>query len=284
MAASLTVEEFFDPVTGTFSYLLADEAAGAAAVIDPVMGFDLPTGQCDLAPVRPIRDRIAEKGLRLDWILETHIHADHVSAAPWLKAECGGEIAIGAGVEAVQAHFSAVYTVETDVRVFDRVLAPGDTVAVGRFDGVVIAAPGHTPADCAFAFEGSIFVGDTLFAPDLGSARTDFPGGDARALYRSIQTLLAYPPDTRLYLCHDYPKGRAPQCMHSVAQHRAENIHVRDGVSEDAFVAMREARNAQLGPPRLIVPSIQLNIRAGYLPAPTAGGQRYIKWPVIAPR
>jgi len=221
--------------------------------------------------------------LRVQWILETHAHADHLSAAPYLRAHLGGRIAIGERIREVQAIFREVFNLEKELPAFDRLFADGERFAIGALAAEALHVPGHTPADMAYRIGDAVFVGDTLFMPDVGTARADFPGGDARTLYRSIRRLLALPPDTRIFVCHDYPpQGREPRWETTVAQQRAANIHVRDGVSEGEFVAMRTARDRTLEMPTLILPSIQVNIRAGELPLPEANGRSYLKIPLNA--
>jgi glyoxylase-like metal-dependent hydrolase (beta-lactamase superfamily II) len=221
--------------------------------------------------------------LRVEWILETHAHADHLSAAPYLRAQLGGRIAIGGRIREVQAIFREVFNLEKELPAFDHLFADGERFAIGALAAEAIHVPGHTPADMAYRIGDAVFVGDTLFMPDVGSARADFPGGDARTLYRSARRLLALPGETRLFMCHDYPPaGRGPRWETTVAEERAANIHLRDGVSEDEFVALRSARDRTLEMPTLILPSIQVNIRAGELPLPEANGRSYLKIPLNA--
>jgi glyoxylase-like metal-dependent hydrolase (beta-lactamase superfamily II) len=278
---------FFDPKTGTLTYLVWDPATRRAAVIDPVLDFDAKSGHVATASADKVIAAVAELGLAVDWLLETHAHADHLSASQYLKAEVGGRIAIGEHIRDVQAAFKPLFNLgpgfAADGRQFDHLFADGETFAIGSLEASVLHVPGHTPADCAYRIGDAVFVGDTLFMPDVGTARVDFPGGDAHALYRSIRRLLDLPPSTALYVCHDYPPaGRGVAWRTTVAEQRAGNLHVRDGVDEAAFVAMREARDATLDAPALILPSIQVNIRAGRLPEPDDNGIAYLRIPVDA--
>ncbi|HEX6155948.1 MAG TPA: MBL fold metallo-hydrolase [Burkholderiales bacterium] len=275
------VQAFFDPATGTVTYVVHDGAAGA--IVDPVLDYDPKSGRTSTASAERVAAFVRERGLRIDWILETHAHADHLSAAPYLRAELGGRIAIGGRIREVQAIFREVFNLEKELPGFDHLFADGERFAIGALEAEAIHVPGHTPADMAYRIGDAVFVGDTLFMPDVGTARADFPGGDARTLYRSIRRLLELPPATRLFVCHDYPpQGRAPRWQTTVAQERAANIHVRDGVSEDEFVAMRTARDRSLEMPTLLLPSIQVNIRAGELPLPEDNGRSYLKIPLNA--
>jgi glyoxylase-like metal-dependent hydrolase (beta-lactamase superfamily II) len=289
---TLAIQAFFDSVSSTFSYLV-DDGAGTCAVIDPVVGFDPAAGRLDSAPADAIADTIVARGLRLEWLLETHAHADHMSGAPRLQQRLGGRLAIGAGILAVQRVFGGVFNLEDgtgpqpEEAAFDRLFQDGERFAVGRLQVEVMHLPGHTPADVGYRLidpdggSDAVFVGDTVFMPDLGTARCDFPGGDARQMFRSVRRLLELPPQTRLYLCHDYPPdGRQRQCLSSVAGQRRDNIHLRDGVDEETFVARRQARDATLAMPRLMLPAIQVNIRAGRLPPAESNGIRYLKIPV----
>jgi glyoxylase-like metal-dependent hydrolase (beta-lactamase superfamily II) len=285
----MQIRAFHDAPTGTFSYLL-DDGAGRCAVIDPVVGFDAASGRRDAAPVEAIATIIEREGLVLDWILETHAHADHLSGGPWLRARCGGRLAIGEHIRAVQKVFGSLFNagdLAVDGSQFDRLLADGEQFGLGRLGLAVLHVPGHTPADVAYRVtdpagaSDAVFVGDTLFMPAAGTARCDFPGGDAHQLYRSVRRLLALPPATRLFVCHDYPEpGRPAQCMATVAEQRAHNIHVGDGATEDGFVAWRRQRDAGLALPKLMLPSVQVNIRAGHLPPPEANGTSYLRIPV----
>jgi glyoxylase-like metal-dependent hydrolase (beta-lactamase superfamily II) len=280
------VTAFFDEPTFTVSYVVRDPAGAACAVIDPVLDFDPAAGRTDTRSADAIAGFVDKNRLAVEWILETHVHADHLSAAARLKAALGGRTGIGARVVDVQKRFAALFDVEqefaTDGRQFDRLFADGETFEVGGLAARVLHTPGHTPACATYLIGDAAFVGDTLFMPDYGTARCDFPGGDARTLFRSIRRILALPPETRLFLCHDYKApGREVYAWETtVADQRAFNIHIRDGIDEDAFVALRTARDAELEMPRLILPSVQVNIRAGELPPPAANGIRYLKLPL----
>ncbi|WP_085315689.1 MBL fold metallo-hydrolase [Derxia lacustris] len=292
------IHSLFDAATGTWTHVLADLATRRAAVIDPVLDFDAKSGRIAHRSAQAVLDLLDREALTLDWLLETHAHADHLSAAGWLKAQRGGRTAIGAGIGAVQATFKRLFNLEpgfaTDGSQFDRVLDEGDAIELGASRIEALALHGHTPADAGYRVRDciaadaaapfdAVFIGDTLFAPDVGSARCDFPGGDARMLYRSAQRLLALPAATRLYLCHDYPPDdRAPQAWHSVAEQRARNLHLHAGIDEAAFVQLRRARDATLDLPTLLLPSVQVNVRAGELPPPEDDGRRYLKLPLDA--
>jgi glyoxylase-like metal-dependent hydrolase (beta-lactamase superfamily II) len=281
------VTAFFDEATFTVSYVVADSATGRAAIIDPVLDFDPASGRTSTRSADQLIAFVGDNSLGIDWILETHVHADHLTAAPYLKEELGGQIGTGKHVTAVQETFKGVFNIAdlaTDGSQFDQLLHDGDTVDVGGIAGKVIATPGHTPACVTYVFGDAAFVGDTLFMPDFGTARTDFPGGDASELYASIQNILALPDDTRLFMCHDYKApGRDEYAWEtSVRAQRDSNIHINDLVSRDEFIAMREGRDAQLGMPKLILPSIQVNVRAGELPAPEDNDIRYLKIPLDA--
>ncbi len=288
MTASATrpvIEAFFDEPTNTVSYLVADPASGAAVVIDPVLDFDLPSGTADVASAERILAAAQAHGWRIDWVLETHAHADHLSAAPYIKAKTGAAIGIGEHIRDVQKIFRPMFAFDdlvADGSDFDRLFADGDRLAVGGLEIEVMHVPGHTPADVAYRIGDAVFVGDTLFMPDYGTARADFPGGDARTLYRSIRRVLSLPDATRLFLCHDYkaPGRDAYAWETTVGAQRRSSVHVHDGVTEDDFVAMREARDATLAVPRLLLPSIQVNIRAGRFPAAEANGVSYLRIPV----
>ena len=279
------IEAFFDEATNTVSYVVAEPVGTAAAIIDPVLDFDPKSGRTATRSADEIVDYTRQEGLNVEWILETHPHADHLTAAPYLKETLGGRIAIGEGIRQVQRNFATVFNLgdglATDGSQFDRLWADGDTLTVGAMEGEVLATPGHTPACVAYRFGDAVFVGDTLFMPDFGSARCDFPDGDARTLYRSVQRLLGLPPQTRLFMCHDYgPGGRAYAWETTVAEQKSDNKHLHDGVTEDDFVAMRTARDAELSMPALLLPAIQLNIRAGYPPEPEGNGVSYLKIPL----
>jgi len=277
------VEPFFHEQSSTWTYVVHD--GSTAAVIDPAIDFDAPSGVVDAAPVARVADFLQSRSLDLQWILETHAHADHLTAAPWLKARCGGRIGIGEGIRQVQATFKDLLNLEpefaTDGRQFDQLFANGETFSIGSLEARVIPTPGHTNDSVTYLVGDAAFVGDSLFMPDGGTARCDFPGGDARLLYQSIWRLYALPADTRLFVCHDYgPGGREVRCQTSVGEQRAANIHVRDGVTEAEFVALRNGRDATLDVPRLLYPSIQVNVRAGAWPPPEGNGRRYLKIPL----
>ena len=282
--AAPTVLSFFDDATKTFSYVVADESTGACAVIDSVLDFDIKSGRTGTEGADALIAAVKQRGWRADWVLETHAHADHLTAGPYVKAALGGQIAIGAQIPVVQATFARIYNLGSefapDGRQFDRLFADGDTFKIGTLAARVMATPGHTPACITYVVGDAAFIGDTLFAPDYGSARCDFPGGDARTLYRSIQRILSLPPETRLYQCHDYPPdGREPAPCATVTTQRASNVHLA-GKDEDAFVAMREARDKKLEMPALLLPAVQINIRAGALPPAEPNGVSYLKIPV----
>jgi glyoxylase-like metal-dependent hydrolase (beta-lactamase superfamily II) len=285
VTANPIIEAFFDEATHTISYLVADPATHAAMVIDPVLDFDMPRGEASTGSADRILATAAENGWRIALVLETHAHADHLSAAPHIQAQTGAPIGIGEHIRAVQQIFGPVFAFDdlvTDGADFDRLFADGERFALGALEVEVMHTPGHTPADLTYRIGDVAFVGDTLFMPDYGTARADFPGGDARQLYRSIRRLLALPDATRLFLCHDYKApGRDEYCWETtVGEQRRASVHVHDGVSEDAFVAMREARDAALAPPTLLLPSIQVNIRAGRFPNAEANGVRFLRIPV----
>lgn len=281
------VHAVFDAATWTVSYVVHDGPGSACALIDPVLDYDPKSGRTGTRSADRLIDFVQAHDLRVEWILETHAHADHLTAAPYLKAHVGGRTAIGEHITTVQGVFKDIFHLEPEFRQdgsqFDRLLADGDEIRLGRLVGQVLHVPGHTPADVAYRFGDAVFVGDTLFMPDVGTARCDFPGGDARKLYASVRRLLALPPSTRLFMCHDYPpQGREAAWECTVAQQREGNIHVHDGIGEDAFVAMRTARDATLEMPTLILPAVQVNIRAGELPPREANGVAYLKIPVDA--
>jgi glyoxylase-like metal-dependent hydrolase (beta-lactamase superfamily II) len=290
MSQRIQVEAFFDPATGTVSYVVSDPAARAAAIIDPVLDFDFKSGGTATREADRILAYIAERELKVEWILETHAHADHLSAASYLKERTGGRVAIGENIREVQATFKKIYNLERnflpDGSQFDHLFKDGETFRIGELEVTALLVPGHTPADMAYLVDGTVFVGDTLFMPDVGTARADFPGGDAHTLYQSIARLLALPPQTRMYVCHDYPpKGRAAAWETTVADQRASNIHVREGISEEEFVAMRKARDETLDVPTLILPSIQVNVRGGQLPPADDNGVAYLRIPLnVLPR
>jgi glyoxylase-like metal-dependent hydrolase (beta-lactamase superfamily II) len=279
-----TVLSFFDTATKSYSHIVADAAAGLCAVIDSVRDFDIKSGRTGTEGTDRLIEAVQHRNWRVDWVLETHAHADHLTAAPYIKAKLGGKIAIGAEIPAVQQTFSRIYNLggdfPADGRQFDQLFADGETFRIGDLTARVMATPGHTPACVTYVVGDAAFIGDTLFAPDYGTARCDFPGGDARTLYRSIQRILGLPPETRLYQCHDYPPdGREPQACATVTEQRARNVHLV-GKSEDEFAAMREGRDKQLDMPALLLPAVQVNIRAGALPAAESNGISYLKIPV----
>jgi glyoxylase-like metal-dependent hydrolase (beta-lactamase superfamily II) len=286
--ASPRIQAFFDETTFTVTYLVSDPGSAEAAVIDPVLDYDHRSGRVSTASADRVLQAVAGQGLALRWILETHAHADHLSAAPYLKARTGAQVAIGEHIRAVQALFGPVFHAQDvvgDGREFDRLLRDGEVLALGALQVQVLHTPGHTPACVSYQVGDAVFVGDTLFMPDYGTARADFPGGSARQLYRSIRRLLALPPATRLFLCHDYlAPGREDYAWETtVAEQRARNVHVHDGVDEDAFVALRETRDATLAAPALLLPSVQVNMRAGRLPPAEADGVSYLRIPVQWP-
>ena len=287
MPAATTTRAFFDSATGTVSYLVWDHATRHAAIVDPVLDFDFKSGRTGTQSADRVAACVRAEGLQVEWILETHAHADHLSGARHLQQQLGGRIAIGARIREVQAAFGKLFNLERgflpDGSQFDHLFEDGETFMIGQARATALSVPGHTPADMAYLVDGTVFVGDTLFMPDLGSARADFPGGDAHALYRSMRQLLALPPETVLCVCHDYPPAsRAPAWQSTVAQQRAHNIHVRDGIGEEDFVAMRTARDATLEVPTLILPAIQVNVRAGRLPPPDDNGVSYLRIPLNA--
>ena len=281
------VKSFFDPATSTFTHVVYDAPGGTAAVVDSVLDYDPKSGRTSTKSADEVVAFLTEQRLRLAWILETHAHADHVSAAQYLRDKLGGQIAIGASIRTVQLVFSKIFNLEagfrTDGSQFDRLFADGESFEIGGLRAHVYAVPGHTPACVAYLVGDALFVGDTLFAPDVGSARCDFPGGDARVLYKSVRRLLELPATTRIFLCHDYPPaGREVMAMTTVGAEREANIHLHDGISEEAYVEMRTKRDATLAMPVLILPSVQINIRAGRLPPAEANGVTYLKIPVNA--
>jgi glyoxylase-like metal-dependent hydrolase (beta-lactamase superfamily II) len=280
-----TIRAFFDEPTNTVSYLVSDPATKRAAIIDPVLDYDHDSGKASTKSAEAILAAAAADGLSIDWVLETHAHADHLSGAPYIKLKTGAKVGIGEHIREVQKIFRPVFNaadLSGDGSEFDHLFKDGERFLIGTLEGEVIYTPGHTPADISFKIEDAVFVGDTLFMPDFGTARADFPGGDAHALYRSMRRLLALPPETRLFMCHDYKApGRDGYAWETtVAQQRAGNVHVKDGVTEEEFVAMRRARDATLAAPHLLMPSIQVNMRAGKLPPAEANGVRYLKIPV----
>ena len=283
--ASMHIEPFFDPVTGTVSYVLADTDAGQAAVIDPVLDFEPKSGTLTSASSDRIIEYVRRQGWQVQWILETHAHADHLSGAQHIRHHLGGKVAIGAHIRAVQQLFRSVFHFERsflpDGSQFDHLFEDGERFRIGGLDVEVMHTPGHTPACLTYIVGQDAFVGDTLFMPDYGTARCDFPGGDAATLFRSIRKVLSLPPETRLHLCHDYPPDdRAPVWETTVAEQRAKNIHVHDGVTEADYAAMRTARDRTLAMPTLILPAIQVNVRAGNLPPAEDNGVHYLKIPI----
>ena len=281
------VTAFFDGRTNTISYVVRDPAFNACAVIDSVMDIDYPAGRIGHAFADTIIAFVEAHGLKVEWLIETHAHADHLSAAPYIQGRLGGKLGIGAGITVVQEEFGKIFNEGTqfqrDGSQFDHLFRDGDTYSIGAMTAIAMDTPGHTPACMTHAVGDAAFVGDTLFMPDGGTARADFPGGCARQLYRSIRKLLSLPEAMRLFMCHDYgPGGREIRWETTVAEERANNIHVRDGITEDQFVAMRTARDATLAMPMLIIPSIQVNIRGGRLPEPDDSGKRFLKVPVNA--
>ncbi len=279
------LKSFFDAATNTVTYLVWDPATRAAAIIDPVLDFDPNASRLSSGSADAVLAAAAEESLRIDWILDTHAHADHLSGADYLRRLTGAKLGIGAHITKVQKAFLPLFGVTTDspdAKVFDVLLNEGDTLPLGNLEIGVLHTPGHTPACVTYLIDDMAFVGDTLFMPDYGTARADFPGGDAATLYRSIRRILALPPETRIFVGHDYlPQSRDTFIWETtVAEERARNVHVHDGVTEDDFVEMREARDKTLAAPRLILPSLQVNIRAGALPPAEADGQVYLKLPV----
>lgn len=280
------VTPFFDEATNTLSYVVMDPASKACAVVDCVMNLDYPSGSISFTGARQIIDYIQDNQLQLQWILETHVHADHLSAAPYIQHRLGGKIAIGSNISTIQETFGEVFQAgpefARDGSQFDVLLRDGDLLQIGQMKGYAMHTPGHTPACMSYVFGDAVFVGDTLFMPDGGTARVDFPGGSAATLFQSIQRILGMPADTRIFVCHDYlPDGRELEYETTVAAQIESNIHVHLGISEQAFTQMREARDATLGMPSLILPSLQVNMRAGHMP-PSEGGAVFFKLPINA--
>ncbi len=284
MGAKPEVFHFFDAPTNTFSYIVKDPASNACAIIDSVMDIDYASGRTNLDGADEIIAFVKEKGWDVEWIIETHVHADHLSAAPYIQSKLGGKLGIGDKINIVQDTFGKVFNAGTEFKrdgsQFDRLFHDGDRYQIGTMNAFAIHTPGHTPACMTHVIGDAAFVGDTIFMPEGGSARADFPGGNARTLYRSIQKVLSLPDDTRLYMCHDYPEGRELAWLTTVGEERKCNIHVHDGISEDEFVAMREARDKTLEMPRLILPSLQVNMRAGHMPPAEPDGKVFLKVPV----
>jgi glyoxylase-like metal-dependent hydrolase (beta-lactamase superfamily II) len=280
-----TVESFFHEPTGTWSHVVADPGTGIAAIVDPVLDFQQRSGRTGTAAAERVVAYCHAQELRIEWILETHAHADHLSSAPYVQSVLGGRIAIGEGICAVQATFKKMFALGDDFQAdgnqFDHLFRDGEEFSIGQLTARVIATPGHTDDSVSYLVGDALFVGDTVFMPDGGSARCDFPGGSAARLFGSVQKLYALPAETRVFVCHDYPVGgREARSETTIAEQRASNKHVRDGVTESEFVAMREARDATLEVPVLLIPSIQVNIRGGRLPPPSANGVRYLKVPL----
>ena len=279
------IQAFFEETTNTISYVVRDPTSSSCAIIDSVLDIDYAAGRIATTSADQIIAFVTKHKLKVDWLIETHVHADHLSAAPYIQSKCGGKIGIGEQITVVQETFGKVFNEGTDFQrdgsQFDHLFKDGDTYKIGALDALVMHTPGHTPACMTHVIGDAAFVGDTLFMPDGGSARADFPGGDSRTLFRSIRRVLSLPPDMRLFMCHDYgPNGRNIRWETTVAEQRAHNIHVRDGISEDEFVAMREARDKTLDMPKLIIPSLQVNMKAGELPKPDASGKRFLKVPL----
>lgn len=283
--SGVLVQHFYHQPTGTLTYVVSDPATSMAAVIDPVLGFSVVSGRTDPAPARDIIEYIRANDLTLEWILETHAHADHLSSAQTIKAHLGGKVAIGKGIRSVQETFGEIFNLKApfaaDGRQFDRLFADGDTFTIGSIAARVLNTPGHTSDSVTYLAGDCAFVGDSIFMPDFGTARCDFPGGDASLLYDSVQKLFALPPQTKLYMCHDYPpEGRSLRYEVTVAEQKEANVHVKDGMAKAEFVAMRKKRDATLSLPALILPAIQVNIRAGHLPESEDNEVSYIKIPL----
>ncbi len=282
------VHPFMHEPTSTWTYVVADPGTRAAVVIDPALDYDIHSGRCWTAAADELIAFVRKERLKVEWVLETHAHADHLSAAPHIKAALGGQIAIGEGIRQVQRTFRDVYNLGSgfpvDGRQFDRLLADGEEFRIGSQTLRALATPGHTSDSLSYLIGDAVFVGDSIFMPDGGTARCDFPGGDAALLFASIRRLYELPPETRVFVCHDYsPGGRQPLCETTIAAERTGNIHLRDGVSEADFIALRTKRDAGLAVPKLLYPAVQVNIRAGQLPEPEANGRRYLKMPLTEP-
>ena len=277
-------QSFFDPETFTVTHVVSDPVTRRAAIIDSVLDYDPKSGRTSHASADRVIEYMRQAGLTLEWLLETHAHADHLSGAPYLKDKLGGKLAIGRPIRDVQAVFKKIFNAEdmnTDGSEFDHLLDDGEQFKIGELEVCVMYTPGHTPACLTFVMGTNAFIGDTLFMPDYGSARCDFPGGDAATLYRSIKKILSLAPDTQLHLCHDYPpEGRGPMWRTTVMEQREKNIHVHDGVTEAEFVSMRTARDKTLSMPTLLLPAVQVNVRAGRLPPPEDNGVSYLKIPI----
>lgn len=280
------VKAFFDADTETFSYVVRDPDSNACAVVDSVLNIDYPSGSVTHDGADAIIAFIREQGLTLEWHIETHVHADHLTAAPYIKKQLGGKIGIGANITAVQEVFAGIFNTGCEFRrdgsQFDVLFKDGDSYTIGNLTGYAMLTPGHTPACMTHVIGDAAFVGDTIFMPDVGTARADFPGGNARILYQSIERVLSLPDATRLFMCHDYPQKREVAYETTVAAEKKGNIHVHTGISADDFVKMREARDATLGMPRLILPSLQVNMRAGHMPPAEENGRVYLKLPIDA--
>ncbi len=281
------VHGLFDPATATVTYIVHAGPGTSCAIIDSVLDYDPKSGRTRTASADKVIDYVTANRLVVEWILETHAHADHLTAAPYLKNRLGGKIAIGQQITAVQRVFKDIFNLENEFRAdgsqFDVLLKDGEAFQIGQLSATVIAVPGHTPACVAYQIGDAVFAGDTIFMPDVGTARCDFPGGDAKTLYASVRKLLSLPPETRLFMCHDYPpKTRTVTFETTVAEQRAKNIHVHDGISEAQFVEMRSQRDATLDMPMLILPAVQINIRAGELPPKESNGTAYVKIPLNA--
>ena len=280
------IQVFFDPATSTYSYVVSDPATAQCAIIDSVLDYDAAAGRTDTASADRLIAYVREQGLHVQWLLETHVHADHLSAAPYLKAALGGQLAIGEQIRVVQNTFGKLFNAGSefavDGRQFDLLFKDDQVFQIGSLNARVLHTPGHTPACMTYLIGDAAFVGDTLFMPDYGTARCDFPGGDARTLYRSIARLFALPDSTRLFMCHDYlaPGREQHRYQTTVAEQRAHNVHVHQGIDENAFVTMRQARDASLDMPALMLPSVQVNMRAGHLPPAEDNGVRYLKVPL----
>lgn len=279
------VKGFYDDTTGTVTYVVYEKPGSVCAIVDPVLDYDPKAGRTSTASADKVIAFVKEVNLSVEWILETHAHADHLSAAPYMRSQLGGKIAIGANITRVQGVFKKIFNLEPEFRLdgsqFDHLIEEGVPFTIGNLQAEAIHVPGHTPACMAYKVGDAVFVGDTLFMPDLGTARCDFPGGDAHTLYRSVQKLLRLPSETRLFMCHDYPpEGREANFESTVGEQRVHNIHIHEGVSEAAFVEMRTQRDATLDMPNLILPSVQVNIRAGQTPPPEGNGVSYLKIPL----
>ncbi len=280
------IEAFYDDASSTYSYVIYETDGGQCAIVDPVLDYNPAAGRTGTLQADRIIAFVREHRLQVQWLLETHAHADHLSAAPYLRRELGGKIAIGQSISKVQGVFKTLFNLEPEFCIdgsqFDHLFAPNESFRIGNLKATALHVPGHTPADMAYLVDGdAILVGDTLFMPDVGTARCDFPGGNANQMFASIHKLLAFPAGVRLYVCHDYPpEGRKPQCMSTVGEQRKSNIHIHDGIDEATFVAMRTRRDAGLGMPTLLLPAIQVNVRAGNLPPAEGNGVTYLKIPL----